>query len=125
MMAKDPEKPEQPEEEPAETGLTMAQVMKHPLVREMTTELKSIRRTLDALPEVIARAVAEAQKAKRVPGIDVTNPELLQGSNLGQNQEAGPSLGDAVVQNLQTHLADARDKEGYVPRPTPPSKPKK
>lgn len=112
-MAEDPEKPE---EKPAEMGLTMAQVMKHPLVQEMTSELKSLRRTLDALPEVIGRAVAEAQKAKRIPGLDISNPELLAG---GQPKE------DAVVQNLRRELDKTREEVGYKPPTTRPPEPKK
>lgn len=55
------------EEPPKTGGLTIAEVMAHPVVQEMNQKLENMSQLLQALPEAIGRAVAEAQRANR-PG---------------------------------------------------------
>ena len=55
------------EESPKTGGLTIAEVLAHPVVQQMNQKLESMQQLLQALPEAIGRAVAEAQRANR-PG---------------------------------------------------------
>lgn len=57
------------EEQPKSQGLTLSEVMAHPVVQEMNKKLESMSQLLQQLPEAIGRAVAEAQRANsnRVP----------------------------------------------------------
>lgn len=119
-MAEEPEK--KPSKKPEdEKGLTMAEALKHPMVRQMHTEITQLRKLVEGLPEAIGRAVAAAQEEKKVPGIDISNPELLTGTPFSNEK--------VVVQNLQKELGKARDDIGYVPMPLPvikkPTEPKK
>ena len=121
----DPEKPEAKEAESRELterpegaqGLTMEQVLQHPVVKEMSARLETLQRTMESLPELIGRAVAEAQKAKRVPGMDIKNPELLTGAGVGK---------EIPVQDLKAHLEQTRKDVGYKKQSPPkPTKKKK
>ncbi len=119
-MAEEPEK-KNPEGKPSETGLTMAEVLEHPMVQKMHTEISQLRKLMEGIPEAIGRAMIAAQKEQRVPGIDISNPELLTGTPFSKEK--------VVVQNLQQELDKARDDIGYVPMPLPtlkkPPEPKK
>ncbi len=111
-MAEEPEK--KPEDE---KGLTMAEVLKHPMVKKMHTEITHLRQLMEGLPEAIGRAMTAAQEARRVPGIDISNPELLTGKPFSEEK--------VVVQNLQAELDKARTDIGYVAPPPPePKNPK-
>jgi hypothetical protein len=48
-------------------ALTVEQVLDHPVVRELSTQLKAMKQVVDALPELIGRAVKEATR-KPPPG---------------------------------------------------------
>ncbi len=115
-MAKEPEK--NPKDE---KGLTMAEVLKHPIAAKMHTEITQLRQMMSELPEAIGRAVAKAPEEETPKGIDVTNPELLTGTPFSGKK--------VVVQNLQKELDKTRKDIGYVPVPLPilkkPTKPKK
>ncbi len=104
---------ERPEDD---KGLTMAEVLKHPVVKEMVTRMETLQRTLDGLPEAIGRALVEAQKAQRVPGMDLQNPELIAGSPFGK---------EVPFQDLKGHLEKTRKDVGYKKTPSPPKPDKK
>ncbi len=105
-MAEESEK--NPEDE---KGLTMDQVLKHPMVHKMHAEISQLRQLMEGLPEAIGRAMIAAQKAQRVPGIDISNPELLTGKPFSKEK--------VIMQNLQQELDKARQDIGYVPVPLP------
>lgn len=48
---------------PEERGLTMEEVLKHPVVQQMNKKLEDMRELVAGLPEAIGRAVAAAQRA--------------------------------------------------------------
>ncbi len=119
-MAEEPDRA--PKKNPKdEKGVTMAEVLQHPMVQKMHTEITQLRKLMEGLPEAIGRAVIAAQEEKKVPGIDISNPELLTGTPFSNEK--------VVVQNLQKELGKARDDIGYVPMPLPvikkPTEPKK
>ncbi len=109
------EKPVKGDGPEGQKGLTMNQVLQHPMVLKMHTEITQLRKLVEGLPEAIGRAMTAAQEARRVPGIDIANPELLTGKPFSKEE--------LVVQNLQAELDKAREDIGYIP-PSPP-KPKK
>ena len=118
-MAEEPDKA--PEKKPeAEKGVTMAQVLEHPMVQKMHAEITQLRQLMEGLPEAIGRAVIAAQEEQRPKGIDVSNPELLTGTPFSKEK--------VVVQNLQKELDKTRKDIGYVPMPLPvikkPTEPK-
>ncbi len=119
-MAEEPEK-KNPDDKPSETGLTMAEVLKHPMVQKMHTEITQLRKLMEGLPEAIGRAMIAAQEEARPKGIDVANPELLTGTPFSKEK--------VVMQNLQQELEKTRNDIGYVPVPLPvikkPTEPKK
>ncbi len=92
-------------------GLTMEQVLQHPVVLEMSARLDTLQRTVKSLPEAIARVLKAAREAERPKGMDIQNPELLTGAPPGK---------DLIVQNLRQELDKTRKDVGYTQRPTPP-----
>lgn len=66
------------EEQPKPGGLTIAEVMAHPVVQEMNRKLESMTQLLQGLPEAIGRAVAEAQRvnSNKVPLVSGPAVEL-------------------------------------------------
>jgi len=71
------------EEQPKTGGLTIAEVMAHPVVQEMNRKLEDMGNLLRNLPEAIGRAVAEAQRtnSNRVPLVSGPAIELRPGGN--------------------------------------------
>ncbi len=112
-----PENRELTERKEDAQGLTMEQVLQHPVVLEMSARLDTLQRTVKSLPEAIARVLKAAREAERPKGMDIQNPELLTGALPGK---------DLIVQNLRHELDKTRKDVGYTQRPTPPpSDPKK
>lgn len=62
-------------------GLSLEQVMAHPAVIELNKKLEETRQLIAGLPEAIGRAVAEAQRASRIPARASGPPVALAGSN--------------------------------------------
>lgn len=62
------------EEQPKAGGLTIAEVLAHPVVQQMNQKLENMQQLLQALPEAIGRAVAEAQRANRPGTIPLSGP---------------------------------------------------
>lgn len=69
------------EEQPKAGGLTIAEVMAHPVVQEMNRKLEDMSNLLRTLPETIGRAVAEAQRSGRVPLVSGSAVELRPSGN--------------------------------------------
>jgi hypothetical protein len=62
-------------------GLTLDQVMSHPAVQQLSQRLEETKQLLQSLPEAIGRAVAEAQRAGRVPLVSGPAVELRPSGN--------------------------------------------
>lgn len=62
-------------------GLTLDQVMAHPAVQQLSQRLEETKQLLQSLPEAIGRAVAEAQRAGRVPLVSGPAVELRPSGN--------------------------------------------
>lgn len=54
-------------------SLTVEQVLAHPVVRELSSQLKAMKQVVDALPELIGRAVKEAT---RRPPVGASGPPV-------------------------------------------------
>jgi hypothetical protein len=94
-------------------GLTVEQVLEHPVVQQMAVQLRTLKQAVDSLPEAVGRAVAEASQKQvyRGPAYPVT--DLLK----------DPKALGGVGLDLQSQMGDAREKEG-LPREVPDSKKK-
>lgn len=73
-------------------ALTVEQVLAHPVVRELSTQLKAMKQVVDALPELIGRAVKEATR-KRPEGASGP-PVPLMPSNKGVEFHKGGKIVD-------------------------------
>ncbi len=112
-----PENRELTERKEDAQGLTMDQVLQHPVVLEMSARLDTLQRTVKSLPEAIARVLKAMREEERPKGMDIQNPELITGVPPGK---------DLVAQNLRKELDKTRKDVGYTKRPPPPpSDPKK
>lgn len=65
-----------------ERGLTIEEVLKHPVVQQMNQKLEDMRALVAGLPEAIGRAVATAQNASRAT-LPSGPPVALKASNEG------------------------------------------
>lgn len=69
------------DEQSKSAGLTLDQVMSHPAVQQLSQRLEETKQLLQSLPEMIGRAVAEAQRAGRVPLVSGPAVELRPSGN--------------------------------------------
>lgn len=105
-----------------EAGLSMEQVMSHPVVKEMGRKLDEMRQLVQGLPEAIGRAVAEAQRQQRVPRASGP-PVPLRAENGGvEFHRKGKIIqnGEVVAKEGPTSLSRDLPATFY-----PPEKPKK
>lgn len=93
-------------------GLTMDEVLKHPVVQKMSAQLETLQQLLSNLPEAIGRAVTEAQEANRPKGLSVENPELFEGLKKGAQARG-------VAFDLEQEMIKARKEMGIEEEPTP------
>lgn len=110
------------EEQPKTGGLTIAEVMAHPVVQEMNRKLEDMSNLLRTLPEAIGRAVAEAQRtnSNKVPLVSGPPVELRPGGNgsvefhrKGRIVENGKEIvpeGVMAQGNIDQDLEDIRRK---------------
>jgi hypothetical protein len=101
-------------------GLTLDQVMSHPAVQQLSQRLEETKQLLQGLPEAIGRAVAEAQRAGRVPLVSGPAVELRpsggsvefhrKGRIVENGQEIVPENVQAAPESLDQDLEDIRKK---------------
>jgi len=76
-----------------ERGLTMEQVLAHPVVQQMTRRLEEMREIVQGLPEAIGRAVAQATKRPPAgacgPPVPILNPKEVEFHKGGKVIEDG------------------------------------
>jgi len=111
------------EEEKTTTALskiTTQQLMSHPMVKQMHSEIKQLKGLVQGLPEAIGRAVAVAQDdgppGPRIPlaNVDSRGFSLMPGSI---------TVGDEHF-DVRAHENKRREEEGLDPLPPLPPPPK-
>jgi len=124
-------------QEEAIRSLTVEQVMKHPAVQQINKKFEEMQQLVQALPEAIGRAVAEAQRSKKLPivsgpsvplNFDNGNVEFYRKGRIVQDGKEvapeGPTQGDFVKDLEQLGSAGAFGRAiPALPAPTKPPLP--
>jgi len=117
MSEKKPRKGMVKADQAAAQGLSLEQVMAHPVVKAMNGKLEEMRQLVQGLPEAIGRAVAEAQRQKR-PTIASGPPVPLRAENAGVEFHRKGKIvqnGEIVAKEGQTSLPQELPRMFYPP----------
>jgi hypothetical protein len=101
------------EEQPKTGGLTIAEVMAHPVVQEMNRKLEDMGNLLRTLPEAIGRAVAEAQMAQRSGRVPLVSGPAVELRPSGNGSVEFHRKG-RIVENGKEIVPEGMKAEGTV-----------